>query len=1210
MHIKNIIINGFRSYRDQKFESDLSRKHNVIIGRNGSGKSNFFAAVQFVLSEKFSNLRANERHELFHVGAGRPSLSVFVEIIFDNTDGRFVIPGRPEEPEIRIRRILGLKQDEFRVNDRRYSAAEVRQLLETAGFSASNPYYIVEQGKIVNLANMSEVDRYDLLKDVAGTKVYEARRDESERVLEETEGRHGKIKEAIKQLDDRLKELEAESAELKGFQEADRKRKSLEFCIYNAQLNDAKGELARLDAAWETSMAGTNKSRAAEAVLEKEVAEAEEAARQATRRLKQLEEEKKTVEKERAALIGNRDKIELSLSDAAHATDRDRREREAMEKEISTLTRRTNESKEALAEKKTSRAKRQADTDKAVDKLSAMEVRLEVLQAKRGRRQQFKTKADRDKWIGSELKKNEQLLGTNEREIATLETELAKCRASIDSENKAMKSGGETARQTEQEAAKAAAARKELTNRRDTLNVERRKMWQQVSTQEAAVRRATEEYERAKGRMDRATRNDIRQGLQSLREVLREANDRALSNAVHGQLIELLDVDPVYATAVEMTVGNALFNVVVDSFEVSARLLDLINRSRRPGRVTFFPLDTCNSKARDIATTADYSPLLSHVSYDAKFAPVVVELLGRTAVANTMEVGARIVKDLDTDVVTVDGDQLNRKGGITGGFFDNRNMKLPAHQELAATTRRLAKERATLDALCANVADVEQQITTAMQQLEQLNSDDSAARSALESGRHDTRLREEAVLRLEQQVEQTAKAIDVLRRGNQAIKATNQSLASELGSDMTVSMTTEEESELERLLSDVTATRATVNIAQSQLVTLATEVQILEDTIRHLDRRLHQTSDRVLALKAPDTTDTSVAAITQALAMLNADIAVLDERLSSADKEAMSLSKDQKTLEDAALEARRRLVHSSREQQREKDAIGDAQTRRAAELTKKEEAQSGIRKLGVVPSDAAQYSHHSLGRLLGMHKAANEALKQFAGVNKRALEQYTTVRESKTTLDSELAALDAELAAIVELMAKLDNDKGIAIERTFKQVQHNFEEVFRTIVNTEGATAALQMVENPDKKAKERFVAVRIEACFGLGNPVAELGQLSGGQKSLVALSLIFAIQRCDPAPFYLFDEIDAALDAEYRTSVARMLEAQSEECQFITATFKDEMLAVADRVLGISFANKVSRVRYITPEEGRRLLALAQQDMAGKRDREGDDYDEAPREE
>lgn len=247
MYIKNIIISGFRSYRDQKFDEGLSPKHNVIVGGNGAGKSNFLAAVRFVLSDVEQKLEHNARRDLLHRGAGRDALAAFVEIIFDNSDHRFVIPGRADTAEVRIRRTVGLKQDEYRVNDHRFSPQEIRQLLETAGFSASNPYYIVEQGKVVNLASMKETDRYQILKDVAGTNLYEAKRRESEKLLEDTAMKRVKIDEAVAQLEERLRALEAETSELKAFETAERKRRALEYCIYNAELKTVKEELEKVD---------------------------------------------------------------------------------------------------------------------------------------------------------------------------------------------------------------------------------------------------------------------------------------------------------------------------------------------------------------------------------------------------------------------------------------------------------------------------------------------------------------------------------------------------------------------------------------------------------------------------------------------------------------------------------------------------------------------------------------------------------------------------------------------------------------------------------------------------------------------------------------------------------------------------------------------------------------------------------------------------
>jgi structural maintenance of chromosome 3 (chondroitin sulfate proteoglycan 6) len=354
MHIKNIQISGFRSYRDQIFPEDLSPGNNVIVGRNGSGKSNFFAAIQFVLSEKYSTLRANERKELFHQGAGRAALSAFVEIVFDNSDGRLVIPGRAEEAEVRIRRTVGLKQDEFRVNDRKFSASEVRQLLESAGFSGSNPYYIVEQGKIVNLASMSETERFQLIKDVAGTNIYDSRRNESTEILVETEARRVKIDEAIGQLDTRLHELEAETAELKAFQEQDKKRKSLEYCIYNAEIQQAKEELTKLDSAWETRLKVSNTSRDDEIATERVIHELDAKVQSCSQHIIQLEQERQNIERERQINVSKRALLNLKARDAEGANGQNQEELTALHTEETELNKALKTASADLNSKKSS----------------------------------------------------------------------------------------------------------------------------------------------------------------------------------------------------------------------------------------------------------------------------------------------------------------------------------------------------------------------------------------------------------------------------------------------------------------------------------------------------------------------------------------------------------------------------------------------------------------------------------------------------------------------------------------------------------------------------------------------------------------------------------------------------------------------------------------------------------------------------------------
>ncbi|KAI8421875.1 hypothetical protein MSG28_009807 [Choristoneura fumiferana] len=234
-----VIIQGFKSYREQIVVEPFDKRHNVVVGRNGSGKSNFFHAIQFVLSDEFSHLRPEQRLALLHEGTGPRVISAFVEIIFDNSDNRIPI----EKDEIFLRRVIGSKKDQFFLNKKVVPRSEVLNLLESAGLSNSNPYYIVKQGKINQMAIAPDSHRLKLLREVAGTRVYDERREESVTILKETVGKVEKINEFLQTIEERLKTLEEEKEELKEYQKWDRARRVLEFIIHDTEHRENKRKL-------------------------------------------------------------------------------------------------------------------------------------------------------------------------------------------------------------------------------------------------------------------------------------------------------------------------------------------------------------------------------------------------------------------------------------------------------------------------------------------------------------------------------------------------------------------------------------------------------------------------------------------------------------------------------------------------------------------------------------------------------------------------------------------------------------------------------------------------------------------------------------------------------------------------------------------------------------------------------------------------------
>jgi len=173
MHIKQVVIRGFKTYKEQvSLAEDFHPGVNVVVGFNGSGKSNFFNAILFVISDHFGTLRAEMRKSLLHEGAGPAVLTAFVEIVFDNADRRMPI----DKSEVRVRRTIGVKKDDYSLDGKHATRAEVFNLLESCGFTKSNPYYIVQQGKIAELTLMNDLRRLELIKEISGASVYDEKK--------------------------------------------------------------------------------------------------------------------------------------------------------------------------------------------------------------------------------------------------------------------------------------------------------------------------------------------------------------------------------------------------------------------------------------------------------------------------------------------------------------------------------------------------------------------------------------------------------------------------------------------------------------------------------------------------------------------------------------------------------------------------------------------------------------------------------------------------------------------------------------------------------------------------------------------------------------------------------------------------------------------------------------------------------------------------
>ncbi len=311
--------------------------HNCILGANGSGKSNLLDAIQFVLSDKYSAIRQEDRQRLLYEGAGREILSASVEVIFDNSDHRFPT----DRDEVSIKRSIGLKKDEYFLDSKHLSKQEVQNFLEAAGVSRSNPYNIVQQGKISQLIKMGDSERLELLKEIAGTRTYDERKKESLKIMKDTDSRREQIGEVIQYLESRLSELEQEKKELSEFTKFDNERRALEYTLYEKELKSANEKLDLIDRQKSESAGSTASShktledaRKARVKNEEEILELESKLEKLNSAKKKLNDSRKSALKNQAETKANVEEIDSRLKRGGKDRDEATKEVESVEKEI------------------------------------------------------------------------------------------------------------------------------------------------------------------------------------------------------------------------------------------------------------------------------------------------------------------------------------------------------------------------------------------------------------------------------------------------------------------------------------------------------------------------------------------------------------------------------------------------------------------------------------------------------------------------------------------------------------------------------------------------------------------------------------------------------------------------------------------------------------------------------------------------------------
>lgn len=1116
-------------------------------------------------------------------------------------------------------------------------------LLQAAGFSRSNPYYIVPQGRITALTNAQDYERLELLKEVAGTRVYEDHRAESLKILEETATKQAKITELLSFIDERLIELAEEKEELQKFQALDRQKRACEFILFSREAAETSEALERLEQE-EAEEDGRNSSNSTDSAdLERQLEAIAQLERELTNQKQQLQEADRDAEISRSdldELQKERAKLAVIVADWSASAGTHNREISNLRSSLQRVEEEIVRKETELAHLAPAVAEGQARQENLQAVLGAEEAEKVALISKQGRFAQFKSAAERDAWIQSQLKMLETTIQLQNQQGVEAETALQEARVQVEQLTKEVAEIEETASTAASRRDELDAAVVDARKARDLATDTRKELWRAEGKLQSALAAVSEQVTNTErslaGVVDRATW----QGLETVRRA------SAGNENVHGPLYELFQVsDSIFRPAVEAIAGSSLFNVVVADDTTASNLLDVLNREKG-GRVTFIPLNRIRGVAGVDEDDFDDEENVSMGSTD-NLPKDCVKLIDRISFApqhqNLFESifgKAVLVPGLDRDLlaqirsrgltaITIDGDRADRKGTLFGGSVDTRKSRLEIAARLATWRQKEAENRALLADLTSRLLSADQHVTRTVSTLVNLEQQRAAAApEKILATLNARRIELEGARKL---LSKRQESRDALANEISNLQREIASLQTELGQPLARASETER-SRISALTEQISLHRRELDEIIRNRGEISTRVIQLESLLNENLRKRRLDLLTRLASLAPrgddqaniqDQLDSVQSALDEAQARLNAALKLRDQSNSSISSLSTALEKSRASLEEI-----------QRKQSEKGSHLEKFMSRRALLLQRREECSKRIRELGVIAGDPEMESVETKLRDLSSPALvatladctatikANFSTSTRPPPNRKAAELHAAFSRQAASLQARHTELQNSAQSITEFINVLDQRKDEAIMRTFEQVKENFEKVFERLCPSGFAKLVLVRGEEADepevkrtksKKAADSanpvpFIGIGIKASFASKSADEGLliGQLSGGQKSLLALALIFAIQLVDPAPFYLFDEIDANLDAAARTAVASLIHDLADPeragalggenaraappAQFITTTFRPELLKHADTFFGVSFAGRVSRVDEITGEQALEFIEHSQE--------------------
>lgn len=1188
MKLKSIDLHGFKSF-PERTRIDFNVGVTAIIGPNGSGKSNISDAVKWVLGEmSLKSLRGSKMEDVIFNGANgiAPASFASVSLNLDTSEEYAAAQNAETAPEEETARIYSLGdspetsvtrklyrsgESEYYINKKLVRLKDIYELFYDTGIGREG-YSVIGQGKISEVLSRKDEERRSIFEEAAGISKYRYKKTETERKLRDTETNLVRVNDILGEIRQRIGPLEKESENAKKYLEFSEEKKGLEITLWLDRIDSVREKLRENETL--TAAAKQQYDMLGESVAESEAkldralgtiqemsknfAEGERAVAAAENALTAAEGEISVEETEirhlEAGKLQSQDNVKLSLA-SLDSLKAERKEIEeasvaaqdklgVLKKDYDALDSEYAREKEKIA----AQQERYADAGKRVDEISATVAQKRIDRA--GLTASLKIS-------GESLEAKDGALEAARESCKSLEEQGVACAEAADK-------------------AKLSVAEREkelvLAQERVTASADAAEKCRNAENAKRLALNAAEQKREALERMER-----LLEGYSdSVKTLLTAAKEFRLRATVYGTVSSLLSTSDDYVTAVETALGAGVQNIVVGD-DKDAKSCIYYLKQNRAGRATFLPLTTITGRLADVSKLKKLDGYIGLacevVNSDAMFRTVAEELLGRTVIAENMDSASAIAREsgFRIKVVTLDGQVINPGGSYTGGSeikktgimtrtLDIERLSALIRDENAAlvdaemATRRAEKECAAASENVQNVSDAlsaariesakaESELMSVAARYAQAKTELANAQSQRDSDKGARDAAEEAAKRIDGELEQLQKQLDDASAEYASVRLDAQ-------------ITDVREREILEMLS---TRRLALQNAENELERCKFRMTLLEQSENGIKERIDRDNDN--ALRADRDIEAVRAKIEQIRTQAEENRAEIARM--KADQSALNVSIAERQTAADKLRADIRVLGSDKE-----EAFAEYTGAKSRTDTQTAELDSVSGKLWdeyeMTYSEAEKYrlADELMDKAASRLSSLKAKIRALGVINVNAVEEYRTTKERFDFLSTQVGDLEKTRRSLDSTIEKLDATMKETFLDCFARINKAFGEVFSELFGGGSAYVCLTDPSLPLVSGIEIIVRPP-------GKTVKSISLLSGGEQSFAAIALYFSLQKINPAPFCIFDEIESALDEVNVNRFATYVRENSSATQYILITHRRGTMECADTLYGVTMQRK-----------------------------------------